>query len=402
VYGTAQIKRRPAFVRNSHETHDQPGSIMSRQARVGLLVIAGVLLFFVSLFAIANRSFLFSDTFFIRSEFGSVAGLQSGASVQFQGVNVGRVETVSLPDRPGGKISVTMAIRQDARHLIRTSTQAQIKSDGLVGNQIVVLVNPPQADVGEEVEEGDVIPGVDPFDPFEVADDMVASVQRFEQAALTFEQIMLDVKAGEGTLGKVIYDPELYNSFVQTTNETQRLMHTLGDNAQALVALAEQATEGLNSILTKIDRGEGTLAKMINDPAVYDMLLASADTLKGISTDLRGITTSAENAANWGALGMYRLAQNMEALRHNFLFKRYYEERGYMEPAEFEVRERAIEQTYRALQQKERELLDLERALQSRLAEQARNAAADSLGGKLELPTDQETETIEASVVSKE
>lgn len=73
-----------------------------------------------------------------------------------------------------------------------------------------------------------------------------------------------------------------------------------------------------------------------------------------------------------------------------------------MEPAEFEVRERAIEQTYRALQQKERELLDLERALQSRLAEQARNAAADSLGGKLELPTDQETETIEASVVSKE
>lgn len=339
---------------------------MTRQARVGLLVIAGILLFLVSLFAIANRSFLFSDTFFIRSEFGSVAGLQAGASVQFQGVNVGRVETVSLPDRPGGKILVTMAIREDARHLIRDRTQAQIKSDGLVGNQIVVLVNTPEADTAEEIEEGDIIPGVDPFDPFQVADDMVASVQRFEQAAITFEAIMKDVQAGEGTLGRFVYDDELYNSFVQTTKETARLMNSLGDNAQAFVAIAGQASEGINSILTKIDQGEGTLARMINDPGVYNKLLATADTLQGISTDLRGITSSAENAANWGSLAMYRFAQNMEALKHNFLFKRYYEERGYMEPAEFEAREKAIAQSYKQLQEKERELLEWEQRLQSR------------------------------------
>ena len=52
---------------------------MSRQARVGLLVLAGILLFMVALFAIANRSFLFSDTFFIKSRFDNVAGLQTGA-----------------------------------------------------------------------------------------------------------------------------------------------------------------------------------------------------------------------------------------------------------------------------------------------------------------------------------
>ena len=67
---------------------------MSRQARVGLVVFLGLGLFFLALFALANRSFLFSNTFYVQSEFSRVSGLQAGGSVQFQGVNVGRVETV--------------------------------------------------------------------------------------------------------------------------------------------------------------------------------------------------------------------------------------------------------------------------------------------------------------------
>lgn len=338
---------------------------MSRQARVGLLVLAGTFLFVVALFAIANRSFLFSDTFFIRSRFNNVAGLSTGAAVQFQGVNVGRVEGVSLPVEMGGQIVVTMAINEKARHLIHRGTQAQIKSDGLVGNQIVVLVNSAQT-AAEPIEEGDYIQGIDPFDFFQVTDRAMLSVQRFEDAATSFQQIMVDVRNGEGTLGKIIYDPALYNSFVQSADETQRLMNSLGDNAEALVTLAGDATEGLNSILGKIDRGEGTLARMINDPSVYNALLAASDTMVAISGDLRSITSSAENAANWATLGMYRLSENMEALKHNWLFRRYYEERGYSETAPFETRERAIEQSFRELEAKERQLYEWERRLEER------------------------------------
>lgn len=341
---------------------------MSRQARVGLLVLAGVILFLIALFAIANRSFLFSDTFFLNSKFNRVAGLQPGAAVQFQGVNVGRVESVRLPATPGDKITVAMAIRENARHLIHANTQAQIKTDGLVGNQIVVLVNPPDVARAEPIDEGDYIPGVDPFDLFEITDRALVSVQRFEDAAMSFQQIMQDVRNGEGTLGKVIYDPSLYNSIVATTDETQRVLGSLGDNAEVLVGLAGRATEGVNSILAKVDRGEGTLAKMLNDPAVYNQLLATSDTLLAASTNLRSISSSAENAANWGALAMFRLAENMEALKHNWLLKRYFEERGYMERAPFEVRERALEATYQRLEQQQRALLEWEQRLEAREA----------------------------------
>lgn len=336
---------------------------MSRQARVGLLVVLGGVFFAFALFAIANRSFLFNETFFVNAKFSRVAGLKGGADVQYQGVNVGRVESVQLPLAPGEKIEVTMAIDQQAQHLLRANTQAQIKSDGLVGNRIVVLV--PAIEAAEPIADGGEIVGVDPFDLFEITDKALVSVRRFEQAAMSFQQIMEDVQNGEGTLGRIVYDSTLYTSFVETTDETRRVMTTLGDNAEILVTLAQDATEGVESILGKIDRGEGTLALMLNDPSVYNSVLATADTLQTVAADLKAITTNADNLTNWGVLGAYRFAELMEAAKHNWMFKRYFEERGYMEQADFEIRERALEETFKKLTTRERELYEWEQRLEA-------------------------------------
>ena len=344
---------------------------MTRQARVGLVVFLGLVLFVLALFTLANRTFLFSDRFVIKSQFNQVAGLRAGADVQFQGVSVGAVESVLLPTTTGSKIEVTMAIKETAQHLIHDSTQAQIKTEGLLGQMIVVLVNPPLPSgiaTPEAIEGGGTIRGVDPFDLFEITDKALASVQRFEESATSFEKIVDDVRSGQGTLGKLVYDPALYNSMVETANETQRLMTNLGNDAEALVALAGEATEGVQSILAKVDSGDGTLAKMINDPAVYNTLLSTADTLQAISTNLRALSSNAENLANWGAVGAYRFAELMEAGKHNWLFKRYFEERGYVEKAPFEVREQAIEESFRQLQEKERQLLLWEERLRAEAA----------------------------------
>ncbi|NNF03615.1 MAG: mammalian cell entry protein, partial [Rhodothermales bacterium] len=288
-------------------------------------------------------------------------------------------QQVLLPVDPGGQIEVTMSISERAADLIRENTQAQIKSAGIVGEQIVVLVNP--EDPGEPVEEGEYIPGVDPFDLFEITDRTLASVRGFEGAADAFEQIMRDIQRGEGTLGRVIYDSTLYVELVATTNETQRIMEGLATNAEAsaevLVDLASEAQASLTSILEKAESGDGTLAKFLNDPSIYDAFLATTDTLKSIADDLRAVSQSADNAATWGELGAFRFAELMEAAKHNWLFKRYFEERGSIEMAPFEVRERAISQSFQQIGQRERELLLWEERLREW---EARLAAPDSLG----------------------
>lgn len=335
---------------------------MSRNLRLGIFIVAGSVLVLLALFAIGNRTFLFSDTMNVKTRFSRVAGLKAGASVQYQGVDVGRVSSVRLPLVPGEGIEVEMAISNRAVHLVRTNTQAQVKSDGLVGEQIIVLVS--AAEPGPQVVEDGYIPSVDPFDLFEITDKALAAVQGFERAAGAFESIMVDVSRGEGTLGKIIYDPTLYDELVATANETRRtftgLANTTEANATMLVELADRATQGVESILRKLDSGDGTLARLLNDPALYETMLASADTLRTIAQDLRSVTSQAENAATWGALGSFRFAELMEAAKHNWLFKRYFEERGHIEQAPFEIRERAMAETYRALQQRERELLLLE------------------------------------------
>src|SRR5690606_3918460 len=112
--------------------------------------------------------------------------------------------------------------------------------------------------------EGEFIRGIEPFDLFEITDTAMVAVARFEEAAVTLNHIMRDVRDGRGTLGKFIYDEELYNSTVATFDETQRLVNNLGNNAEAFVALAQSATEGLNGILAKIDSGDGTAARILN------------------------------------------------------------------------------------------------------------------------------------------
>jgi len=336
---------------------------------VGLVVIICLGLLATILFIVGNRTLLFSDQFQIRSQFNSVAGLSVGANVQFQGVSIGAVESVALPNEPGGMIEVTMRIRTRARSILHRDTQAQIKTQGLLGSMIVVLVNPP-IPIGEPfpLENNDIIIGVDPFDLFEITDNALASVQRFEQSATSFERIIDDIRAGEGTLGKLIYDPELYNSMVATAQETERLMTNLGDDAEALVVLATQATEGVESILGKIDEGDGTFAQLLNEADLYESVQASADTLQQIIIGLGLLTKRVETMADWASLGAFRFAELMEAGKHNWLFKRYFEERGYMEQASFEIREQAIAESFEALEIKEQELLALEARLQIRAA----------------------------------
>ena len=360
---------------------------MPRQARVGLLVVAGALIFLGALFLLAQQTFLFSDTYYVRTRFNDVAGLIPGANVTLQGVNVGRVEEVNLPARPGGPIEVLLAINKDAANQVRRNTKAAVQTDGLVGSQIISLV-PNKETPGDPVPEGDYIQGVDPFSIAAVSERASASVDRLDAISETAGLIVQDVRNGEGSIGRMLYDPALYNSFVRTAGETEALMATLNLHASqlatqtsAITASAQQVTDGLNSTLvdfnTRLSGTQGTVGAFLNDRTVYDRLVSSADSLSALSTNLRAITRNTEELTAWGALGAFRFSELMEAGKHNFLFKGYFERRGYQEQAPFEVRERALRLSQTEIERRQREVYDREQALVRREAAAGLRPAAD-------------------------
>lgn len=354
---------------------------MTRQARLGLVILVALLSAVGVLFVIGSQNSLFADTFAVRASFNQVAGLQSGASVFYNGIQVGRVEAVRLPTEPGAQITVRMAVREDARHLIREDSRALIQTDGLVGNVIVSLTDgspsrPQVADNGQ-------IRGVDPFALSEVSDRLFTSIARFDSVTVGLSQTLADVRTGQGTLGRFLYDDALYESTVATTDafqatvlESQNTLRALTARADQLVGTAETASAGVNEILTRVYTGDGTVARFLNEDDVYETFLATAaqlqegaGQLQTVSADIRAITDRLNQAAGFGALGAFRFAENMEALKHNFLFRGYFEDRGYYEMAPFEVREAAISEILADLQERERELLEQEARLERALAE---------------------------------
>ncbi len=327
---------------------------MSRQARLGLVVIAGLVTFLGALFLLANRSFLLTDTFTVRAEFNKVGGLLPGATVYFNGISVGRVEDVRLPSAPGRPIEVLLLVRADARHLIREDSRAVIQTDGLVGNVIVALTDGSAS--RPVVSENGTIRGVDPFDFTQVSERLNTSVSRFDSVTVVLTGIMTDVRSGEGSLGRFLYDDALYDESVLTATEMRMAMRGLMQRADALVAVADEASRGVNDIIGQVAYGDGTLGRILRDDSMYVALLDASTQFATISGDLRGITDRFETAAGWASIGAFRFAENMEALKHNFLFKPYFEERGYLEMAPFEVRERALAETYHELEEWERQL----------------------------------------------
>ncbi len=335
---------------------------MSRQARLGLIVLGGVLAFMLALFVLANRSFLLSDTYRVSAEFNDAGGLLPGATVQYQGIGVGRVEMIELPQVPGGPITVSMAIQEEARGLVRQDSRALIQTEGLVGNMMVVLTGGSRTE--PVVAEGGTITGVDPFNFTAVTDRLFESVARFDSVTIAFTGIMGDIRSGEGTLGAFLYDDRLYEESVLTAQETRASLRALTAEADALVGIASDASEGINSIIQKVNQGEGTLARILNDDEIYQGVVQATNALNEAAGDVATVTDRAEDAANWGTLAMFRLAENMEALKENWFFKGYYEDRGYREKAPFEIREQALEETYEALEQRERELYEWEQRLE--------------------------------------
>jgi phospholipid/cholesterol/gamma-HCH transport system substrate-binding protein len=347
---------------------------MSRQARLGLVILVGLLTGVGFLFVIGSQNSLFAQTFTIRAAFDRVGGLQPGASVLYSGVSVGRVTAVQLPNAPGRPIMVQMAVDEEVRPLIREDSRAAIQTDGLVGNVIVSLTSG-SADL-PQVAEGGLIEGVNPFAFTAVTDRLFDSVSRFDSLTVQLTGITTDIRSGEGTLGRFLYDEALYDATVGTTEEFQRTLQTFTVRADALVAVAEDASRGVDQILAKVNTGDGTVARFLNEDDVYETFLATAAQLQEgaaqlqtVSTDIRAITDRFNQAAGFATLGTFRFAENMEALKHNFLFRGYFEDRGYYEMAPFEVRERAIAETLEDLQEWELRLARQQAEIEAAQAE---------------------------------
>ena len=306
----------------------------NRAAAVGAFVIGGIVLFAVGLYLIGNRRMMFADTVQIYAEYSRIAGLQPGAIVRVAGLDAGEVEQVSIPASPSAKFRVRLRIRKDVQHLIRQDSLASIQNDGLVGNKFVQVEAGTEASA--QVPEGGTVTGVEPI-------DLGQMLQKMNETVDMVTVMIKDVKTG--------IDDAL-QAVSATAVDAQNLMKDTGNEIRAITGSTQRLAGDLQAIVAGIREGRGSVGKLLNDDDLYNRVRSIAAEAEKTMIDLRAAAASAKDAVNdfrgedgpmRGVMGdlqltitaaretMTDLADSAEALKHNFLFRGFFNRRGFFD-----------------------------------------------------------------------
>jgi phospholipid/cholesterol/gamma-HCH transport system substrate-binding protein len=202
---------------------------MSRVARLGAFIVATLAVLATGVFIIGSKEYLFSSTYNLKAQFENVAGLADGADVQVGGVHSGTVTAIELPNKPGGKVTVIMELARSTHAIIKQDSVASIETEGMLGNQFMAISfgSPGQADV----RDGETIHSVPPLELGQMLAKTNAILDSSQQAVLNttlatahLNSISAKIDSGQGTVGALVNDKQVYENLEQTTATLQATM----------------------------------------------------------------------------------------------------------------------------------------------------------------------------------
>jgi phospholipid/cholesterol/gamma-HCH transport system substrate-binding protein len=195
---------------------------MSRVARLGAFIVMTLAILAAGVFIIGSKEYLFSSTYQLKAQFDNVAGLGAGADVRVGGVHSGTVHSISLPHNPGEKVSVLMDLDKSTHEIVKHDSVASIETEGVLGSQFVAITF---GSAGQgEVKNGETIQSEPPLqmsDLFKktnvILDSSQLAVQNTVQATAHLNDISAKIDSGQGTVGALVNDKQLYANLQQTT-----------------------------------------------------------------------------------------------------------------------------------------------------------------------------------------
>ena len=311
-----------------------------RSIIVGLFVFIGVIVLVAGILILGGQQKRFGGSIELHTVFDNVGGLKEGNNIWFSGVKIGTIKKISFtPDR---KVAIVMNIESKSQPYIRKDAVAQISSEGFIGNKIIVILG--GSNEAPNVESGDELDSQEGND----TEAMLATLQVNNQnlVAITDDIKALSerVREGKGLVGALFTDSVMVDNFKATLS-----------NLQQTSDHAKQLTQSLSTFGASLNQ-EGTFTHdLVHDTTVFENLRSSVAKLNNISENASAITSNLRDASaqlneNDNTLGMLlqdeetaaqlksliqnletssaTLDENMKALQHNFLFRKYFKKKA--------------------------------------------------------------------------
>ncbi len=301
--------------------------------------MSGLLFLIIMLYMIGKNSNVFSSNFQLRTHFKNAQGLQPGNNVRFAGTQIGTVKKVQIINDT--TIEIIFYIDRKSKDFLHNNSLTAVGSEGLVGNKVLNII--PAETAGLPVQENDILPSRDAPDIDEMLEtlyitnhniaiiseelkntvhrlnnstefwkllgsgDLAANlraslnnVKKASSEALAMVEdlhaVIEEVQRGEGSVGMLLQD----TTFEANLNDAVNKVKQVGDNANRLAAELHQTTLDIQQ---SIHAGKGVANAILKDTVL---------TIK-LNTSLSNIEA-----------GTRAFNENMEALKHHFLFRGYF------------------------------------------------------------------------------
>ena len=266
------------------------------QLRVGITVIIASVTLAVLLFLMSGSGGLFTHRITLRSYFDNAEGLRQGAPVRLSGVDIGNVTNMRIvPDKSKQltPVEVTMKISTKYDYGLHRDSVISLETAGVLG-ETYLDIDSSQA-VGAPVQDGDTLPTQVHPDFNQVVRASQSTLENMDALLKRADRILAFAESGKGSLGKLIYDPTLYNRFSATVADFQKIVEEVGSGEGSLGRLIRRndaydkfiaTLDKMNGVIDDLQQGKGTAGKFLKDPSLYNNANDTIANVKKLTEDI--------------------------------------------------------------------------------------------------------------------
>jgi phospholipid/cholesterol/gamma-HCH transport system substrate-binding protein len=264
------------------------------ELRVGITVIIACITLAVLIFLMSGSGGPFTSKLTLKAYFQDTSGLRVGSPVAFQGVTIGNVKRIHvLPGRQFQPIEVTMKLDRDYQQFIKSDSTAELTAAGVLG-ELYVNIDSTEAKGGTIADNG-VLKAQQATQIEDVVKAGQTTMQNADVLLKRMDRILAQVENGQGSVGKFINDPALFNRADRVLTEMQTLVSEINNGKGSVGKLLKDdemynrvngTVTKLNKLVDDIDAGKGNAGKFLKDESLYKNANETIAKANSLMTDI--------------------------------------------------------------------------------------------------------------------
>lgn len=199
------------------------------KVRLGIFIAGGLALFVLAIFIIGRQKNLFNPVFRLTTTFYNVSGLQVGNNIRFSGINVGTVDNISIIN--DSTVRVDMLIRKEVNQFIKSDCEVAIGSEGLIGDRLLIITQ--GSSDAPLAKNGEQLESSEPSETDAIMASLQVTAGNAEIITEQLAEIMIKINNGNGTLGRLIQDSSIAENINQTIVNLKKSSKGLDENMEA-------------------------------------------------------------------------------------------------------------------------------------------------------------------------